>query len=335
MFDEVIALAQVNLSEKRAAYTELYTLYKKHGSLPSMKSAVDALADEMNAAEHELFVLESQRDKSRSDISALRKIGEREKAREINPILCGDRSRHHYMEGVREEPTRAESLKKVGFRSWDSIQRVPTNSVNFDTSGKTDYRVMSKATQYVTRMGSEDSYTPSYCTEMCTNSTNYAQTRDFDGIRSNTSSGISQRNCDDYDAYSGDFDSTNSRTYRRSGGYSKPKSSGTSSRVSISVPRSRLYTAPKQPAFSSEYPAPSRITLSSKTCSKPTSDQSRTDRKIARPAIELSQTQGLAIGGTALDATCIWFNEVTGEQMLFPKGVDPGEGYRSLYVNPR
>jgi hypothetical protein len=48
-----------------------------------------------------------------------------------------------------------------------------------------------------------------------------------------------------------------------------------------------------------------------------------------------SVPSGISMGGQQLDATCIWFHKVTGEQRLFPKGYNPGAEYSSPYINPR
>jgi hypothetical protein len=53
------------------------------------------------------------------------------------------------------------------------------------------------------------------------------------------------------------------------------------------------------------------------------------------PSTSGGGSSGGSSGGIAMDATCIWFNMVSGEQRFFPKGQNPGKGWSNPYIHPR
>jgi len=58
-------------------------------------------------------------------------------------------------------------------------------------------------------------------------------------------------------------------------------------------------------------------------------------RKVCEIVLNNAQKQKMILNTQPFDATCIWFNRVTGEQIRCPKGMNPGPQYLNPYIVPR
>jgi hypothetical protein len=195
-------------------------------------------------------------------------------------------SQQGYMTGVQKvgqphAPTlRRQKAKEVRFRSYDSVQVLPSDR---EGSGKTDYHVARNVDKTYVNVG------PAF-SEM-----SYGHTLGH--------------------SHGGYPPIVSSNHHYQSVGYAPVMTI----QPQVVASQSGMYRVvpPVPPMAAQSY---------SSLYSQPQPQQSNVSNSVP---------SGISMGGQQLDATCIWFHKVTGEQRLFPKGYNPGAEYSSPYINPR